>query len=103
MDQKFMEKLVKFRELVGFPLPVTSGFRCPKHNYDVSHKTSFTGPHTTGKAVDIQVSHERASRVIRASLNFGFMGIGIRQHGEHHKRIVHIDMIQRPYQQIWTY
>ena len=102
MDQSFMNKLVMFREQMGFPFPVTSAFRCPKHNHEVSH-SGFLGPHTTGKAVDIQVVGERAALLIRGALNNGFMGVGIRQHGDVHKRIVHLDMMPRPFQQIWTY
>ena len=102
MDGQFMEKLVALRNAQGFTFPVTSGFRCPKHNYEVSD-TSFTGPHTTGKAVDIQIGGELASKLIRAALNHGFMGIGIRQSGPYHKRIVHLDMVRRPFQQVWTY
>jgi len=102
MDDVFMCSLVALREEAGFAFPVTSAFRCPRHNHSVSH-TGFTGPHTTGKAVDIQISGESAARLIKLALAHGFNGIGIRQHGDWDKRIVHLDTLNRPYQTIWTY
>ena len=102
MDEPFMEKLVNLRRRVKFALPVTSGYRCPSHNHAVS-ETGLDGPHAQGKAVDIQISGELATILIREALNTGFLGMGIRQHGEHSQRIVHLDTVPRVCQIIWTY
>ena len=60
MTDEFMEKIQLLRDKLGVPLKVTSGFRCPDHNAEVSATASRTGPHTTGQAVDFAVSRELA-------------------------------------------
>lgn len=102
MDNKFMTRLVALRDLVGFPLPVTSGFRCRDHNAKVS-STGPNGPHTTGKAVDILINRVKAAELLKMALMMGFKGIGARQHGDDEQRIVHLDDTDRPYQIFWTY
>ena len=54
VDPDFMQKLEEMRERLGFPMVVTSGYRTPEYNREVS-KTGFFGPHTTGRAADIRV------------------------------------------------
>ena len=97
-----MIKLDNIREYLNFPLPVTSAYRCFKHNQVVS-STGVNGPHTTGRAVDIAIHGEKAFGLITAARQFGFTGIGMKQHGPHGSRYVHLDdlMIARP--MIWTY
>ena len=68
MSPSFMAKLEAIREACGFPLPVTSGFRCQAHNAKVSG-TGLHGPHTTGHAVDIRISREQAVVFLRTALN----------------------------------
>ena len=99
MDSVFMAKMELLRILVGFPLPVSSGYRCPVHNEAIGGGK----PHPTGKALDIVISGHKMVVIVQFALNQGFMGIGIRQHGEWPKRIVHLDMTDRPHQTIWTY
>lgn len=106
MHPEFMEKLIALRQHLNFPLPITSGYRCTQHNAKISTSGSL-GPHTTGRAVDILLHGERAFVVITTAKQFGFTGIGIKQHGSHEKRYVHLDdlttlaEISRP--MIWTY
>lgn len=102
MDEMFMDKLVSLRERVRFGMPVSSGFRCPNHNSEVS-TTGLTGPHVLGVAVDVQIARYLATILIHEALNMGFLGIGIRQHGPEDKRIVHLDTAPRTSQIIWTY
>ena len=107
MDREFMRALEMLREVVAFPMPVTSGFRCPAHDAAVGgSERKGAGPHTTGKAADILVSGERAYRLVRAALELGFRGIGLKQRGPQEGRFVHLDMLgkeeaARP--RIWTY
>ena len=102
LDAEFMAKLDQLREDVGFAMPVNSGYRCPAHNHKVSD-TGFTGPHTTGKAVDIGIGRVQATKLVKAALNAGFLGVGVKQHGPDSGRIVHLDMVDRPDQIMWTY
>ena len=101
MDGDFMLKLVALRDLLGFSLPISSGYRCPAHNAAVS-STGDAGPHTTGKAADIVASYQKARQIVDMAGKMGFLGIGIRQHGPVSNRIVHLDMVPGP-ERIWTY
>jgi len=102
MDEAFMERLGRLRAFLRFSMPVSSGFRCPYYNNEVS-STGREGPHTTGKAADILISGAMASILLREAMAFGFTGIGLRQSGPTDKRFIHLDTMPRPYQTIWTY
>jgi zinc D-Ala-D-Ala carboxypeptidase len=100
----FMQKVERLRVVCNFPFVVTSAARCPNHNDRVS-KTGRTGPHTTGRAIDIGVSHDRAYNLIVKALQLGFTGIGVNQKGD--GRFVHVDDLMgedgntRP--RVWSY
>lgn len=104
MDGEFMRQVVALRRQLGFPFPVTSAYRCPAHNAVVS-STGPSGPHTTGKAIDITVSGRDAMRLLQAALNTHyFTGIGINQRGN--GRFIHLDALkgpEYPRPTIWTY
>lgn len=105
MDPDFVDTLDKLRHLCGFPLVVTSGYRCPTHNQRVS-TTGPAGPHTTGRAVDLAVDRKRAHEVIRIAFDLEITGIGWKQHGA--SRFVHLDDLYEadghaPRPTIWTY
>lgn len=104
MDEYFVLKLDVLREKMGHPLLLTSGYRCPAHNSAVS-STGPNGPHTTGKAADIQISGAEAYRLVREAMLLGFAGIGVNQKGFHAGRFIHVDTLptssNRP--MIWTY
>ncbi|QDP48776.1 MAG: putative peptidase M15 [Prokaryotic dsDNA virus sp.] len=104
MSPSFMAKLEAIREELGFPLPVTSGFRCQAHNAKVS-STGLHGPHTTGHAVDIKVNRAQAVKFLRAALNHGMTGIGVSQKGR--ARFIHVDDLTEsdgfPRPTIWSY
>jgi uncharacterized protein YcbK (DUF882 family) len=103
MDEDFMRRLNRLRQQFGKPIIVTSGYRCPEYNDQIS-STGRDGPHTTGRAVDIHVYGEDAHRVLFFALTGGFSGIGIKQHGDYDGRFIHLDTIEtgtRPW--VWTY
>ena len=104
MQDDFITKLDALRTKVGFPLPVSSGYRCPKYNAAVS-STGLNGPHTTGRAVDFAVSRHRGWEVLRAAMEMGFTGIGVAQKGE--GRFLHlVDLTEpehAPRPTIWSY
>lgn len=104
MDPAFVLRLEELRERCGFPLIVTSGYRCPEHNQAVS-STGPDGPHTTGKAADLGVSRHRAYDVLRHALELGFSGIGVQQKGG--GRFLHLDDLHEPEHaprpSIWSY
>lgn len=96
----FVDRLDKLRAAVGFPLRVTSGYRCPLYNSKVA-STGPDGPHTTGRAADILVDRERALAVVREALKLGFTGFGIQQKGA--TRYVHLDDLEAGRPTIWSY
>lgn len=104
MDIDFMQKLDQLRESVGFPLSLSSAYRCPKHNISTS-TTGADGAHTTGKAVDIAVAREQAYVVMGAALKLGFTGIGVNQKGA--SRFIHLDTLTKidnfPRPTLWSY
>ena len=102
MDGEFMLKLVALRDLFGAPLKISSGYRCPAHNAAVS-STGDAGPHTTGKAADVLIARVGATGLVRVALGMNFRGVGIKAHGPDSGRIVHLDMVPRPDQILWTY
>lgn len=99
MKASFMERLVKLREHLGFPLPVSSAFRCSKHNYAVGGADGSY--HCLGQAVDIEIGYDRAYKVVEAARKFGFYGVGVSQKGK--KRFIHLD--NRPQTEVafWSY
>ena len=99
--QDFMDKVEQLRLAVPFPLPVSSAARCPKHNASVS-STGSTGPHTTGRAIDLQVDRKNAYIVLKAALESNlFTGIGIQQKGG--GRFIHLDDLELNRPTIWSY
>lgn len=103
MHPEFMRKLVELRDRAGFPFPVTSAYRCPRHNSRVS-STGATGPHTTGRAIDIAVSRERALWIVSTAVEYGFTGIGVHQRGD--GRFIHLDDLKYPdypRPSVWSY
>ena len=106
MDPDFMERLELLRVAFDKPMKVTSAFRCPNHNAQVS-KTGFTGPHVTGKSVDIAVSGQDAFDLLALAFLHHFTGLGISQKGPHNKRFIHLDTIEngpgRPRPTVWSY
>lgn len=101
MDAEFMTKVVQLRRVMKFPFPITSGFRCHKHNASVGG--SPTSGHVLGRAVDIQVYGQRAFELIHTAPDFGITGIGIKQHGPYSGRFIHLDDLEEGRPTIWSY
>ena len=102
--QDFMDKVEGLRVLYDKPMPVNSAARCPAWNAQVS-STGLNGPHTTGRAIDTEVSRGEAYALLRLALERGFTGIGVNQKGN--KRFMHIDDLPdapgQPRPTIWSY
>lgn len=104
IEDGFIDKLDDLRDKVGFPLIVTSGYRCPDHNDRVS-STGKDGPHTTGRAADLRVSRGNAYDTAHMAFVMGFTGIGFNQKGS--GRFLHVDDLPNgpdcPRPVIWSY
>lgn len=96
---ELMDEIQKMREILGFPLPITSGYRCPNHELEEA-KLDGPGAHSRA-AVDIHVYGERAHKLLKLALERGFTGIGINQKGKHKNRFIHLD--KEGVARMWTY
>lgn len=108
MQPAFIMTLDRIRQTLGFPLIVSSGYRCPKHNNAVS-STGYDGPHTTGNAADILLYGAQAHQFIGLAVDANLMGIGIEQKSTTLRgaRFIHVDRLSnrgdRPRPWVWTY
>lgn len=109
IDVEFVNTLQEVRDeatkLSGkdFKMPIMSGYRCPKHNNNVS-STGGTGPHTTGCAVDVPCSGNDSHTLLRAALSKGITGVGVKQKGPHKGRFLHLDTLTKgPRPWVWSY
>ena len=102
MDHGFMQKLEAIREECGFPFLLTSAYRHPSHPIEASK--SKPGAHSSGKAVDIAVSMDKAFKVVEVALKHGIKRIGIAQKGDEKTRFIHLDDdTSRPHPRVWSY
>lgn len=69
-----IEHLQAFRDHIGKPIKITSGYRNLKYNRSIGSKD--TSQHLKGLATDIQVKGMPPRRVADAAEKFGFDGIG---------------------------
>jgi zinc D-Ala-D-Ala carboxypeptidase len=69
-------------------LTITSGYRSPRHSIEAA-KTTGSGSHVRGRAVDVACAGVDAFEVLTEALAVGFTGIGVKQKGEH--RFLHLD------------
>ena len=102
----FMDRLERVRQRFEKPMRVTSAYRTPLYNAQISG-TGVRGPHTTGQAVDVAVYGADALRLVRLAIAEGFTGIGLKQHANPAYRFVHLDdlptALGQPRPWIWTY
>lgn len=105
MDPAFMERLIRLRERMSRPLVISSGYRDRTHPAEAAKTT--TGAHQQGRAVDIAITGGDALRLIGLALDLGFTGVGVKQHGPHAGRFIHLDTCSaganQPRPTIWSY
>lgn len=75
MESDFMILLEKLRKLIGKPIIVTSGRRCPSHSVSVGGYANDA--HVKGFAADIIVDGLTSYDVAEYAEKCGFTGIGI--------------------------
>jgi uncharacterized protein YcbK (DUF882 family) len=92
--QKLLAYLEAVRERYGHPMPVTSGYRCPRHNAAVGGVA--TSPHLLGLAADVRVANGALRRrLVEAAIMSDTPGIGI------YERHVHLDLVEREHDVMW--
>ena len=98
----FQAALEHLRVIYDAPMNLSSAYRCPAYNAEVS-STGLEGPHTKG-AVDVLVYGGNAHALVTAAVLSGWTGIGINQSGLRSARFVHLDRLSdgpRPW--VWSY
>lgn len=80
LEKGFVTRLQRLRDIVGRPLVIVSGFRCPEGNASVGG--SKYSQHLYGRAADIPAGYCTVAQAKRA----GFVGIGVRAGA-----VVHVD------------
>ena len=115
-EMKFTQLAVESLEAVrvefGVPMIISSGYRCPKHNQEVS-STGADGPHTifdgANITVDVKEFGTDAYDLIEIAIAHGFSGIGLNQKGPFDERFIHLDRLEsnlaaaRARPNVWTY
>jgi uncharacterized protein YcbK (DUF882 family) len=105
ISDDLLDALQALRTICNFPFVVTSGYRCPSH--PAERNKDSVGSHGLGMAVDLLVSHEEATFLLKMALATGlFTGVGVNQKGD--GRFIHLDIateddINAPRPHLWTY
>lgn len=93
VDPQLIHALERLRKMLGRPIGIVSGRRCPPHN--VAVKGALRSRHVFGDAADIS----RALRVSVADAKAcGFKGIGVTN-----GFVTHVDTRNEREAQVWTY
>ena len=75
MNTDFIKKLDKVREIVGFPLVITSGYRGPEYNEKVGGVSNSS--HIKGLAADISaITDDMRYEIAQAAISVGITRIG---------------------------
>jgi len=88
VDSRLVDKLQMFRYVIGRPIIITSGYRCPEHNRAVGGAPK--SKHMEGIAADIRVEGMTPKQVAELADKAGFTGIGI------YDNFVHLDIRKDP-------
>ena len=75
ISQLHLERIQYVRELVGHPLELTSGGRCPYHP-DESHRTT-PADHQNRNGGDVRVTGATRGNVVQAGIKAGCNAIGV--------------------------
>jgi len=92
--QPLLACLEALRERYGHPMPVSSGYRCPRHNAAVGG--AATSAHLLCAAADVRVEDSALRRrFVEAAIRSQIPGIGV------YPSHVHIDIEDRPVPVLW--
>lgn len=89
INPNLVERLNQIREHFNAPITISSGYRCPTHNRNVSGATGSR--HTKGDAADIIVKGHTPREVAQYAESIGIKGIGLYETASD-GHFVHIDV-----------
>lgn len=82
MQPEFIELVQEFRDYLGAPVVINSGYRCELHPVEVAKGWGKIGRHRLGVAVDIQSPGMRLKDLYAKVEKFGkFLGVGVSVEG----------------------
>lgn len=87
IDRRLIKAYRRFRTLIGVPLKINSGYRCPRHNMETQGATYSR--HLTGQAIDISLKsldHLTHDDIEHAARTSGFTFV------KFYKAFVHMDV-----------
>jgi uncharacterized protein YcbK (DUF882 family) len=115
MDLDFVNGLQWLRTRLVWPFIINSAYRCPDYNDRIGN-TGRTGPHTTGMAVDVKVSGDKAYVLVCEAMKylevnergvhvFGGIGVSQKSGGPVEEKFIHLDMLGKnwPRPRVWSY
>ena len=91
-------KINKLREICGFPIFVTSGYRHPTHPVEI--KKAHPGEHSDGLATDVKVPKHHRHRLLLEAIKL-FPRIGVSNDFIHLGSALEIDGFPSP--RVWGY
>lgn len=98
-ERDVVEGVEELREACGFPLRITSGFRCPEHPAEQAKPAP--GSHFRHQALDVALYGYSVVELVSAALPLGYKGFGFSQRDANYvRRFVHID---RGAPRVWSY
>lgn len=81
MQKEFIDLLQQFRDFLGAPVVITSGYRCASHPVEAAKKGK-AGRHRMGVAVDIHSPGMSLENLYKKIVEFGrFLGVGVSLEG----------------------
>jgi uncharacterized protein YcbK (DUF882 family) len=99
IDDELVLRLQELRELLGFPIKITSGYRCERYQNELKARGYETAKgisqHQLGKAADIKTGHHTGKELEAAARKVGFLAVGVG------KEFIHVDL--RPEHHSWAY
>lgn len=76
LDMELVTKLQALRDLLGSPVNVAVGYRCPAHNANVPGAAD-NSCHIYGRAADIKCPGHTPEEIAYLAIKVGFAGVGL--------------------------
>ena len=78
MQNEFVDLLQEFRDYLGAPVVITSGYRCKLHPVELAKPAGAVGKHRMGVAIDFNSPGMSLEELYKSVEKFGkFLGVGV--------------------------
>lgn len=86
LSSELLQRLTRFRCILGKPVKINSGYRCPSENTKING--DLNSYHMKGMAADIYVEGFYLEELLEVAKEVGFKGIGVYSQ----KNYLHLDV-----------